>query len=72
MKCGPYFVLVIIVYNRVMLFIDGIHKRVPGGISPKYLRLLYGFCLTVSLSPIFHMGDILQECKVDLFSIGKL
>jgi hypothetical protein len=72
MQCGPSRVLVIIVSNRVILFLDDIHKRVPSGFDPKYSRLLCGFFLTVSLPPMFDMGDNLKECKGDIFPIGKI
>jgi len=71
-QCGPSRVLVVVVSNKVILFLDGIHKRFPSGLSPKYSRLLYGVLLTVSLPPMFDMGDRLNERKNDLFSIGKI
>jgi hypothetical protein len=54
------------------LFLDGIHKRVPSGLDPKYSILLCGFFLIVSLPPIFDMGDNLKERKGDIFPIGKI
>jgi len=70
-QCGPSRVLVVIVSNRVILFLDGIHKKVPSGLDPKYSRLLCVFFLIVSLPPIFDMGDNLQEHKGDIFPIRK-
>jgi hypothetical protein len=70
-ECGPSHVLVIIVSNRVILLLDGIHKRVPSGIDPKYSRILCGFFLTVSLPPMFDKGECFKECKGDIFPIGK-
>jgi hypothetical protein len=37
---GPSHVLVIIVTNRVILFLDRIHKKIPSGLGPIYSRLL--------------------------------
>jgi hypothetical protein len=71
MQFGLSHVLVFIFSNRVILFLEDIHKRVPSGLSPKYSRLLYGFFLAISLLPMFDMGDKLKECKGDLFPIGK-
>jgi hypothetical protein len=38
MHCGPSHVLVVTVSNRVILFLDGIHKRVPSGLDTKILE----------------------------------
>jgi hypothetical protein len=57
MLCGPSHVLVVMVSNRVIWLLDGIHKKVPSGLNPKYSRLLCGVFLTTSLPPIFDMGD---------------
>jgi hypothetical protein len=54
------------------LFLDGIHKKISSGFNLKHSRILYGIFLTVSFQPIFDMGDNLEECKGDLFSIGKI
>jgi hypothetical protein len=72
MQCGPYHVLVTVVSNRVILFFDRIHKKIPCGINPKYSRLLYGNSLLVSFPPIFDMRESLKEHKGDLFSVGKI
>jgi hypothetical protein len=70
-ECGPSRLLVIVVSNRVILFLDGIHKIFPSGIIPKYSRIL-DFSLTVSLKPMFDMGDQLKECNGDIFPVGKI
>jgi hypothetical protein len=72
MQCGPSRVLVVVVSSRVILFLDGIHKRVPSGLIPKYSKLLYGFFLIVSLPPMFDMGDHLKAHNGDIFPIGKI
>ena len=72
MECGPYHVLVVVVSNREIFFLDGIHKRVPCGLDPKHSRILYGVFLTVILPPMFDMGDHLKEHKGDIFPIGKI
>jgi hypothetical protein len=68
---GPSHVLVIIVFNRVILFLDGIHKKIPNGFSLKHSKLLCGIFLTVISPPNFDMGDILKERKGDIFHVEK-
>jgi hypothetical protein len=70
-KCGPSHVLVLIVANRVILFLYRIHKKIPSGIDPIYSRLLYGTLLPVSFPQMFDMGESLKECEGDLFLVGK-
>jgi hypothetical protein len=72
MQRGPSHVLVIIVSHRVILLLDRIHKQIPSGLGPKYLRLLCGIFLPVSFPPMFDMGESLKERKCDLFSVGKI
>jgi hypothetical protein len=72
MQCGPSHVLVIIVTNRVILFLDCIHKKIPSGIDPIYSRLLCGNFLPVIFPPMFDMGESLKECEGDLFPVGKI
>jgi hypothetical protein len=72
MQCGPSHVLVFIVANRVILFLDRIHKKIPSGLGPIYSRLLCGTFLPVSFPPMFDMGESLKECEGDLFPVGKI
>jgi hypothetical protein len=72
LKCGPSYVLVLIVANRVILFLYRIHKKIPSGLDPTYCRLLCGTFLLVSFPPMFDMGKIFKECEGDLFSIEKI
>jgi hypothetical protein len=65
-------VLVIIVTNRIILFLYRIHKKIPSGIISIYSRLLCGTFLLVSFPPMFYMGESLKECEVDIFPIGKI
>jgi hypothetical protein len=71
-QCGPSHVLVLIVANRVILFLYRIHKKIPSGIDPIYSRLLCGNLLPVSFPPMFDMGESLKECEGDLFLVEKL
>jgi hypothetical protein len=71
-QCGPSHVLVIIVTNRVILFLDHIHKKIPSGLDPIYSRLLCGTLLPVSFPPMFDMGESLKECEGDIFPVGKI
>jgi hypothetical protein len=61
--------MVFIVINRVVLFLDRIHKKIPSGISPIYSRFLYGNFFPVSFPPMFDMGEILEDCEGDIFPI---
>jgi hypothetical protein len=71
-QCGPSHVLVVIVTNMVILFLDRIHKKIPSGLDPIYSRLLYGTFLLVSIPPMFDMGESLKECEGDIFPVGKI
>jgi hypothetical protein len=69
---GPSHVLVIIVINMVIVFLDRIEKKIPSGLDLIYSRLLYGTFLPVSFSPMFDMGERFKECECDLFPIGEI
>jgi hypothetical protein len=71
-QCGPSHVLVLIVANRVILFLYRIHKKVPSGIGPIYSRLVCGNFLPVSFPPMFDMRESFKECEGDLFFVGKI
>jgi hypothetical protein len=66
-QCGSSHVLVLIVANRVILFLYRIHKKIPSGIGPIYSRILCGTLLPVSFPPMF---DILRSAKV-IFSLSE-
>jgi hypothetical protein len=68
-QCGPSHVLVFVVINRVVLFLDCIHKKIPSGIDPIYSRFLCGTFLLVSFRPMFDIGESLEEYKGDLFLV---
>jgi hypothetical protein len=70
--CGPYHVLVFIVINRVVLFLDRIHTKIPSGLSPIYSRFFCGTSLLVNFPPMFDMGESLEECESDIFPVGKI
>jgi hypothetical protein len=71
-QCGPYHVLVFIVINRFVLFLDCIHKKIPSGLDPIYSRCLCGNLLPVIFPPMFDIGESLEECEGDLFPIEKI
>jgi hypothetical protein len=58
--------------NRVILFLDRIHKKIPSGLSPIYSIFLCGTFLPVSFPPMFDMGESLEECECDLFPLEKI
>jgi hypothetical protein len=71
-QCGPSHVLVLIVANKVILFLYRIHKKISSGIDPIYSRLLCGTFLPVSFPPMFDMRKSFKECEGDLFFVGKI
>jgi hypothetical protein len=71
-QCGPSHILVLIVANRVILFLYLVHKKIPSGIDPIYSRLFCGTFLLVSFPPMFDMGESFKECEGDLFPVGKI
>jgi hypothetical protein len=69
---GPFGVLVLVASNRVVLLFKGIPKGIPCRENHKYCRFLYVPLLRVSVLPILNMGDDLEECKSNIFPIGKI
>ena len=72
MQCGPSHLLVFIVVNRVIAFLDRIHKKIPSGIEPIYSRLLCGTLLLVSFPPIFDKRERFKECEGDILFVRKI
>jgi hypothetical protein len=70
-QCGPSHVRVLIVSNRVILFLYRIHKTILSGIDPIYFKLLCGTLLSISFQPMFDMGESFKECEGDLFFVIK-
>jgi hypothetical protein len=71
-QCGPSHVPVLIVSNRVILFLYHIHKKNPSRLNPIYSRLLCGPLLPISFPPMFDMGESLKECEGDLLTFGEI
>jgi hypothetical protein len=71
-QCGPSHVLVLIVANRVILFLYCIHKKILSGIDPIYSRLICWTLLPVSFPPMFDIRESFKECKGDLFFVTKI
>jgi hypothetical protein len=72
LQCGPSHVLVLIVSNKVILFLYRIHKKIPSGLGRIYSKLLCGTLLPVSFPPIFDIRESFKECEGDLFFVGKI
>jgi hypothetical protein len=70
-QCGPSHVLVFIVINTIVLFLDHIHKKIPSGLNPIYSRFLDGTFLPVNFPTMFDMGECLEECEGDIFPVRK-
>ena len=71
-QCIPSHVLVAIVTNKVILFPECIHKKIPSGLDPIYSRLLCGTFLPVSFPPIIDMVESLKEREGHRFTVGKI
>jgi hypothetical protein len=71
-KHGPSHLLVVIVTNKLILFLEHIHKKISSGLDPVYSRLLRGTFVRVIFPLIFDMGDILKEHKGDRFHVEKI
>jgi hypothetical protein len=56
----------------VILFLDHIHKKIPGGLDPIDSRLICRNFLLVIFPLIFDMGESLKECEGDLFPIREI
>ena len=69
---GPSGVLVLVASNKVVLLFNGILEGIPHRGNQKYHRFLYGPLFKVSVPPIFNMGNDLEECKSNIFPIGKI
>jgi hypothetical protein len=72
LQCGPSHVLVLIVSNRVILFLYCIHKKIPSWLDPIYSKILYGTFLLVQFSPMFDIGESLKECAGDVFLVREI
>jgi hypothetical protein len=72
LQCGPSHVLVLIVANKVILFLYRIHTKIPSGLDRIYSKLLCGTSLPVSFPPMFDIRESFKECEGDLFFVGKI
>jgi hypothetical protein len=71
-QCGPSHVLVLIVSNKVILFLYCIQKQIPSGLNPIYSRLLCENFIPLSFPPIFDMGESFKECEGDIFLVRNI
>ena len=71
-QCGPSHVLVFIVINMVVFFLDRIHKKIPSALGPIYSRLLFGTFFPVIFPLIFDMGENFEEGEGDLLFVDKI
>ena len=69
---GPSDVLVLLASNMVVLFFNGVPEGIPRRGHHKNCKFLHDPLLRVSIPPVFNMGNDLEECKSDLFPIGKI
>jgi hypothetical protein len=72
MQHGPSHVPVLIVSNKVILFLGRIYERFPSGFGLEHSRLLCGHLITVSFPPILDMEESLKEHEGDLFHVGEI
>jgi hypothetical protein len=71
-QCGPSCVLVFVASKMVVLFFNGIPEGIPSIGDCKYCRFLYGPLLRISIPRVLNMGEDLEECKSNIFPIGKI
>jgi hypothetical protein len=69
MQSCPSHVLVIIVFDKVELLLEGTYKGLPSGFSPKWCRFIYGVPLPITFPPRSDMGKGFKESKGDLFAL---
>jgi hypothetical protein len=73
LQCGPSHVLVLIVANRVILFLYASTKKSQVGLTPYIPDSSVETFLPVSFPPIFDMrGDSFKECEGDIFLVEKI
>jgi hypothetical protein len=56
----------------VVFFFNGVLEGIPCRGHHKDCRFLHGPLLRVSIPLVFNMGNNLEECKSDHFSIEKI
>jgi hypothetical protein len=66
------YVFVLIAPHVIILFLDGVSKRIPSGCGREKRGFSLALFLQVGFPPVLDMGGGFEECKNNLFSIGKV
>jgi hypothetical protein len=61
--------VLIIVSNRVELFLEIIRKGFPGGLSLEWCRFIHSVPIPVTFPPRSDMGKVFKECEDDIFAV---
>jgi hypothetical protein len=69
---GPFYILVIVASNMVILFLNNIPETTPSGYDCKQCGFLRGLLITISISPILDMGENIKDKKGDLSLSRKI
>jgi len=69
MQSHPSRALVIIVFDRVELLIEGIKKGHPSGSCPEFHILILVMSLLVTFPPIFDTGEGFKDNEGDIFNV---
>jgi hypothetical protein len=65
----PSCVLVIIVYDRVEILLEGINKGFPICFYPEFHIIIFVVSLVVTFPPIFYIGEGFKESEGDIFDV---
>jgi hypothetical protein len=66
------YVFFLIAPHGIILFLDGVSKRIPSGCGREQRGFSLALLLRVGFPPVLDMGGGFEECKINLFSIKKL
>jgi hypothetical protein len=66
------YVFVLIAPHGIILFLDGILERIPTGCIQEQRGFSLAFLLRVGFPPVLDMGGGFEECKNNIFLVGKV
>ena len=68
----PLDVFVLIAPHRVILFLDAISEQIPNGCGREQRGFPFALLLTVGFPPVFDMGGVFEECKINILSVKEI
>jgi hypothetical protein len=66
------YVFVLIAPHGIILFLDGVLKRIPSGCDQEQRGFPLALFLQVGFPPVLDMGACFKECKNNPFVVGKV